>query len=145
MKNILADLRHRLPFLWPSKDAGDGDACSANDTVQNRASCQVAIGHSSVFSVLKDCAELLAQLEEMRDQLELKAHPLADHVCVTLQEIMERAGATRIEDEACFDISRHQVVPARRVKTGTVVAGTVNPGYKYGSRIIKRARVRVDG
>lgn len=100
-------------------------------------------GHGSLFKVVRDCADLLNQLEETADKLDEGARPLAEHVRVTLQEIIERAGGTRLENEPAFDVARHQAVPVSRVKQGTPILATIEPGYLYDGRIIKRARVRV--
>ncbi len=98
-------------------------------------------GHASLFKTLKDCADLLTELEDMHDKLDERARPLSEHIRVTLQEMVERAGAIRIEDEPSFDVSRHQSVPVARVSPGTPIAETVEPGYVFDGRVIKRAKV----
>ncbi len=130
MKKLVGRLRDLLDRLAPPE-------APATDEAGER------IGHQSLFDLMKDCADLLTQLEDMDEKLEAKAKPLSEHIRVTLQEMLERAGAERIEDETAFDVTRHQVVPARRVKTGEQIAETLEPGYRFDGRVIKRARVRV--
>lgn len=98
-------------------------------------------GHASLFKTLKDCTDLLTELEDMHDKLDERARPLSEHVRINLQEMVERAGAIRIEDEPSFDVSRHQSVPVARVSPETPIAETVEPGYVFDGRVIKRAKV----
>jgi len=137
MKKLVGYLRHWLDRLAPP------EATSADPATATEDQSEEKIGHQSLFDLMKDCADLLTQLEDMDEKLDAKAKPLAEHLRVTLQEMLERAGAARIEDETGFDVTRHQVIPARRVKTGEQISETLEPGYLFESRVLKRARVRV--
>lgn len=100
-----------------------------------------ASSDAAFFDVIKDCADLLIQLEDMEGRLDEKAKPLAEHVKINLQEIIERAGANRIDGEVRFDVARHQPVPAKVVAKGSTIKATLGPGYEVGGKIVKRARV----
>jgi hypothetical protein len=102
-----------------------------------------APGHRSLPKIINDCTDLLTEIENMGDSLDEAARPLAEHLKIHLQEIIERAGAIRIEEEAEFDVTRHQVIPARRINTGEPISETIVPGYMFEGRVLKRARVRV--
>lgn len=137
MRKLIISVRNWLDRLVPPEvTAADSEIISDDQGEQK-------IGHQSLFDLMKDCADLLTQLEDMDEKLDAKAKPLAEHLRVTLQEMLERAGAARIEDETAFDVTRHQVIPARRVKTGEQISETLEPGYLFDRRVLKRARVRV--
>ena len=137
MKKLIGHLRSWLDRLAPPESTFADPATATEDQSEEK------IGHQSLFDLMKDCADLLTQLEDMDEKLDAKAKPLAEHLRVTLQEMLERAGAMRIEEETAFDVTRHQVIPARRVKTGEQISETLEPGYLFDRRVLKRARVRV--
>ncbi len=94
-------------------------------------------------SLLEDCVALMVELDAMAPQLDPSARALSEHVSARLFEIMERNGVERIEGTGGFDIARHQAWPPSKVRQGTVILGTVEPGLAMGPRILKRARVKV--
>jgi hypothetical protein len=57
--------------------------------------------------------------------------------------ILELCGVETIQDEATFDVARHQPIPIARVSQGTPLAKTLAPGLCIGSRILRRARVAI--
>lgn len=137
MKKLLGLARNWLDRLAPPNEVPADSAPLDDDSNDTQ------IGHQSLFDLMKDCGDLLTQLEDMDEKLDAKAKPLAEHIRVTLQEMLERAGAARIEGEAAFDVTRHQSIPVRRVKTGEHISETLEPGYLFEGRVLKRARVRV--
>lgn len=116
---------------------------SENTPMPESESVDEVPGHRSLSKIINDCTDLLTEIENMGDSLDEAARPLAEHLKVHLQEIVERAGAIRIEDETEFDVTRHQVIPVRRIKTGEPISETFEPGYLFDGRVVKRARVRV--
>ncbi len=97
------------------------------------------------LTLVEDNTALLNELDEMLSQLDPAARPLAEHVKTRLQEILERSGVARIENETNFDIARHQAWPPVRAPQGAPIAATIEPGLAVGPRVFRRARVRLAG
>jgi molecular chaperone GrpE (heat shock protein) len=139
MKQFLDWLKEALDIL---SRKGQLPSPVSSVTEPETPEAEVAI-QGSLFKTVKDCTDLLGRLEDMDASLEEKAKPFASHVRINLQEIVERAGAVRIEGETAFDVIRHQAVPVCRVTSGVLILETLEPGYMFDGRVIKRAKVKL--
>jgi hypothetical protein len=96
------------------------------------------------LKLVGECVDLVDELDRHIPNLDAGRQDLADHVICRLQEILERTDVQTISGEAAFDRGRHQVdssggpaVPGRRI------AETLSPGFAVGTRVLRRARVKV--
>lgn len=133
-------LKPRYTTLAPAVPAHEPSTVPVPPAVKDDPVSEIP-GHASLFKTLKDCTDLLTELEDMHEKLDERARPLSEHIRINLQEMVERAGAIRIENESSFDVSRHQSVPVARVSPGTSITETIEPGYVFDGRVIKRAKV----
>ncbi|CAK0769054.1 hypothetical protein CCP4SC76_5140006 [Gammaproteobacteria bacterium] len=93
-------------------------------------------------------AECVALHEEMDRNLAFfqveEQRELATHVCLRLQEILERAAVELIVEDAPFDRALHQ--PDRAIggmPREPLVAHILSPGFRVGRRVLGRARVEL--
>lgn len=68
----------------------------------------------------------------------------AEHVYERLEDVFERNGLTPIDSEKEFDVRRHQSVPVTVVPDGTPISETLLQGWCLESRVMRRAKVKVN-
>jgi hypothetical protein len=98
------------------------------------------------IGLAEGCVELIDELDQNADGFDPLRRELADHVALRLEEVLERSGVEVIKDEATFDRARHR--PVRGVgaaSPGAIISETVSSGFAVGPRVLRRARVRVEG
>lgn len=95
------------------------------------------------ISFFEDIILLEKELDDFKQQAETPAGPLVEHVLFRLEEIMERHGAVPVGEEPQFNGLWHQAVPPEYVPDGTAIEETISPGWRFGTRILRRARVRI--
>ncbi len=96
------------------------------------------------LSLVTDCVALYEELDWSQTRSSPVLRELADHVCCRLQEILERSGVTLIADDATFDRQLHRVDTKFTSLTHKPnIVETLRPGFRVGSRVLLRARVRM--
>lgn len=92
-----------------------------------------------------ECAELMTEFEGYSDRMETnEGKMMAEMVVKRLQEVLERAGLERIDNEMEFSILRHSPVPMQLVQEGAPIVQTRFPGLALGNRVYRKAVVFVD-
>ncbi len=93
----------------------------------------------------EDCVALIDEFDSIKSKSKSNdVISLMEHSVDRLLEIIERCGATRIEEnETEFDIARHKAYPPAKVSQGTKIEGVLSPGLAVENRILRRAIVEV--
>jgi uncharacterized tellurite resistance protein B-like protein len=90
--------------------------------------------------------ELLDELDRQMPHFDSARQELADHVILRLEEVLQRSGVDVISEETVFDRSRHKLARADpQIAPGAIVTKTLSPGFAIGPRVLRRARVQVEG
>jgi hypothetical protein len=93
----------------------------------------------------EECAELMNEFDGYSERLDTdEGKMMVELVLKRLQEILERCGLERIENETVFSVLRHTPVPMQLVRDGIPVIKTQFPGLALGNRVYRKARVMVD-
>jgi len=97
------------------------------------------------MKLVEECVEVVDELDEHMDSFDGPRREIARHVMLRLEEILERSGVEVISDDAIFDRARHKPDAEHTVTdNGAAVIKTLSPGFAVGSRVLRRARVRLD-
>jgi hypothetical protein len=98
------------------------------------------------LGLVEECVTLFDELDRHGASFDPQRREVAAHVCYRLQEILERSGVTLISGDPTFDRNRHRPEPAAAgIAAGAVIAETLSPGFSVGRRVLRRARVRLEG
>jgi hypothetical protein len=95
------------------------------------------------MKLVEEIIALFDELDRHRIDFDATRLEVADHVICRLQEMLERCDVEPISDEGDFDRNRHQPERSARVAPGATVTKTLSPGFRVGTRILRRARVSV--
>jgi hypothetical protein len=96
------------------------------------------------LALVEDCIEVFAELDRNYASFDAPRQALARHISLRIEEILGRSGVTIIQGETTFERQRHQPEDATMsVASGTPIVETLSPGFAVGSRILRRARVRL--
>ncbi|HLJ35013.1 MAG TPA: hypothetical protein VKU38_15265 [Ktedonobacteraceae bacterium] len=96
------------------------------------------------LALVEDCIEIFAELDRNYASFDASRQALARHVSLRIEEILGRSGVTIIQGETTFERHRHQPEDATMsVAPDTPIVETLSPGFAVGSRILRRARVRL--
>jgi len=97
------------------------------------------------MKLVEECVEVVDELDEHMDSFDGPRREIARHVMLRLEEILERSGVEVISDDAIFDRARHKPdADHAATDNGATVSKTLSPGFAVGSRVLRRARVRLD-
>jgi hypothetical protein len=97
------------------------------------------------LGLVEECVTLFDELDRHGASFDPPRREVAEHVCYRLQEILERSGIALISGDSTFDRNRHRPEPAAGIAAGAVIAETLSPGFSVGRRVLRRARVRLEG
>lgn len=97
------------------------------------------------IKLAEDCVALYDELDHHLTALDAGGRDLAEHVCLRLQEILQRNDVTIIDEDGGFERTLHQ-------PTGGSAGGgseprqvtILSPGFRVGRRILRRARVQLN-
>lgn len=96
------------------------------------------------LGLVEECVELEDELAGLLEHMDAASQHVVDHTILRLQEVLERAGVEIITNESAFNRVRHKAVPAQPIPAPrTAINATLRPGFAVGSRVLRRARVRV--
>jgi molecular chaperone GrpE (heat shock protein) len=96
------------------------------------------------MKLVGECADLFDELDSHLEGLDPAGREIAEHVCLRLQEILQRCGVELIDQEGTFERTLHQPVgPSLGLGTEAVRARVISPGFRVGRRILRRARVQL--
>ena len=97
------------------------------------------------MKLAEECVEVVDELDEHMDSFDAPRREMAGHVILRLEEILGRSGVEIISNDAVFDRARHKPdADHAATDNGAVVCETLSPGFAVGSRVLRRARVRVE-
>ncbi len=97
------------------------------------------------MKLVEECVEVVDELDEHMDSFDAPRREVAGHVILRLEEILGRSGVEIISNDAVFDRARHKPdADHTGTDNGAAVRGTLSPGFAVGSRVLRRARVRVE-
>lgn len=93
----------------------------------------------------EECAGLMNEFDGYAERLETEEGKMMTEMVVKrLQELLERVGLERIDNETEFSVLRHSPIPMQLVKEGTPIVQTRFPGLVLGNRVYRKATVIVD-
>lgn len=96
------------------------------------------------LALVEDCIEIFDELDRNYANFDAPRQALAHHVSLRIEEMLGRSGVTIIQGETTFERQRHQPDGATMsVAPDTPIVETLSPGFAVGSRILRRARVRL--
>jgi molecular chaperone GrpE (heat shock protein) len=97
------------------------------------------------MKLVEECVEVVDELDEHMGSFDAPRREVAGHVILRFEEILRRSGVEVISDDAIFDRARHKP-DANHAATedGAAVSKTMSPGFVVGSRVLRRARVRLE-
>lgn len=97
------------------------------------------------MKLVEECAELVDELDEHLSSFDVPRREVAGHVIQRLEEILGRSGVEVISNDAIFDRARHKPdANHSAIDNGAAVHETLSPGFAVGSRVLRRARVRLE-
>ena len=93
----------------------------------------------------EECSDLMNEFDGYAERLETdEGKMMAEMVVKRMQELLERAGLERIDDETEFSVLRHTPIPMQIVQEGTTIIQTRFPGLAMGNRVYRKSSVIVD-
>ncbi len=97
------------------------------------------------MKLVEECVEVVDELDEHMESFDAPRREVARHVILRLEEILGRSGVEIISNDATFDRARHKP-DAEHAATdnGAAVRQTLSAGFAVGSRVLRRARVRLE-
>lgn len=102
------------------------------------------LANAAWLTLVEECVALFDELERHRATFDPARQELAEHVCLRVREILQRANVEIIDAEARFDRRRHQpATSGNGIRPGDPIVATLSPGFAVGRRILRRATVRV--
>jgi hypothetical protein len=97
------------------------------------------------MKLVEECVDVVDELDEHMSNFDAPRREVAGHVIVRLEEILGRSGVEIISHDASFDRARHKPDPTNAATdNGAAIHQTLSPGFALGSRVLRRARVRVE-
>lgn len=97
------------------------------------------------MKLVEECVEVLDELDEHMESFDAPRREVAGHVVLRLEEILGRSGVEVISDDAVFDRARHKPdADHAATEDGAAVSKTMSPGFAVGTRVLRRARVRLE-
>lgn len=88
------------------------------------------------MKLVGECADLFDELDSHLEGLDPAGREMAEHVCLRLQEILQRCGVELIDQEGAFERTLHQPFgPRASAGTNGVWVKIVSPGFRVGRRI----------
>jgi hypothetical protein len=144
--------KHPLPSTAPDLAAGrerpDGPVKSHQPTpsVDTIGEPEDLLENKRWLGLVEECVTLFDELDRHSASFDPPRREVAEHVCYRLQEILERSGVTLISGDSTFDRNRHRAEPAAAgTAPGARIAETLSSGFSVGRRVLRRARVRLEG
>lgn len=122
----------------------DGSGSSASTPMPTAAGLDAdPLDNVAWLKLASECVDLYDELDGHMDALEPPTQEIAEHVCLRLQEILQRCGVEAIAQNRRFDRTLHQPPPGG-LPSGAGPGPEVNiisPGFRVGRRVLRRARV----
>jgi len=98
--------------------------------------------NSPFVKLAEECAGLMNEFDGYSERMETdEGKMMAEMVVKRLQELLERAGLERIDNETEFSVLRHSPVPMQIVQEGTPIVQTNFPGLALGNRVYRKAKI----
>lgn len=115
-------------------------------TVNQESDKEPSLSENKAFVKLaEECTDLMNEFDGYTERLETdEGKMMAEMVVKRMQELLERAGLARIDDETEFSVLRHTPVPMQIVQEGTIIIQTRFPGLAMGNRVYRKSSVIVD-
>jgi molecular chaperone GrpE (heat shock protein) len=106
---------------------------------------ELSLSENKPFAKLaEECTDLMNEFDGYVERLEtVEGKMMAEMVVKRMQELLERAGLERIDDESEFSVLRHTPVPMQIVQEGTPIVETRFPGLALGNRVYRKATVKI--
>ena len=143
-----------LTLLFGGSRSGRSGAAGADISAPSQTESQTESSNFGDVSPVEDgrwmklveeCVEVVDELDEHMGDFDAPRREMAGHVILRLEEILERSGVEVISDEAIFDRARHKPhADHAATDNGAAVSKTLSPGFVVGSRVLRRARVRLE-
>ncbi len=97
------------------------------------------------MKLVEECVEVVDELDDHMGSFDAPRREVAGHVILRLEEILGRSGVEIISNDAIFDRARHKPeADHAATDNGAAVGETLSPGFAVGSRVLRRARVRLE-
>ena len=93
------------------------------------------------MKLVEECVDLVDELDGQLAALDPGGREIAEHVCLRLQEVLQRCGVTLIDQPGAFERTLHQPV-GPGTGAGTPQVEVLSPGFRVDRRILRRARVQ---
>jgi hypothetical protein len=137
---------------WRSGNAGDRASTPSPTEISNLERTTAledplgnALEDGRWTKLVEECVDVVDELDEHMSSFDAPRREVAGHVIVRLEEILGRSGVEIISDDASFDRARHKPDPTNAgTDNGAAIHQTLSPGFALGSRVLRRARVRVE-
>jgi len=119
---------------------------SQSDPMPTSDSDENLLDNKPWVDLVVECVELLEELDRQMGHFDPPRQELADHVILRLEEALQRSGVEVISEDTAFDRGRHKAARAEaRTAPGALITETLSPGFAIGPRVLRRARVQVEG
>jgi molecular chaperone GrpE (heat shock protein) len=93
------------------------------------------------LKLVEECVELFDELDREEAHFAPQQREVARHVCLRLQEMLQRSNVHLIDQPAPFDRKLHQLDTAASALTQPSDIEIMSPGFRVDRRILRRARV----
>lgn len=98
------------------------------------------------IKLVEECVEVVDELDEHVNSFDAPRREVAGHVILRLEEILGRSGVQVISNDTIFNRTRHKPDEDHgATENGVAVRETLSPGFAVGPRVLRRARVRLEG
>ncbi len=139
----MPDLRDWMLGMWRRLGRGQTDSPAAQQSPPCAAPETPAdpLDNQPWLKLVEECVDLFDELDGQLECLDAGGPEIAEHVCLRLQEIMQRCGVELIDQPGAFERTLHQPI-GTRTGLSTAAVSIISPGFRVGRRILLRARVR---
>ncbi len=137
---------------WRSGKAGDGASTPSpteTSNLERATALEDPLGSTLEdgrwTKLVEECVDVVDELDEHMSSFDAPRREVAGHVIVRLEEILGRSGVEIISDDAIFDRARHKPDSTHApTDNGAAIHQTLSPGFAVGTRVLRRARVRLE-
>lgn len=95
------------------------------------------------MTLAQQCCDILSELNRIQNQI--KNEEVLDFITLQKSRIREAlliSGATLINDDATFNLLRHQCINrGRHIENGTPITKTIEPGVEIDGRVMVKAKI----
>lgn len=142
MENTAASLEQQIAMLHNAHSAKIREMEDATASLEHQIAVLQNTQEATIKSICRKMKELDFIAAGHHDSL-LTIPFFTGQILNNLEDVLEEAGAERIEGEASFDFHRHQTEGGSRARTGAAIAETVRPGFSLHQKVYRPAVVRL--